>query len=329
MSKTLFCSIIYFKKLMTVYTLLQKIKEKEGYTNEKKRAVTNPGGVKPPVPEPAPKSVPEEDETTISDGRYLLVLRDRANPERIFRYLMDGHSLVLAAVCDGVGGMQEGGYASRSTIQFLNNWFDYTISRNIRGKNQEQLMDYLHEEIEQCIQKQNRLLCEYAQDKGIHTGTTLTLLVIINQRYITAQIGDSRAYCINHELRQLTEDQSLIAREIRAGRLSQAAAKYDKRRNVILQCVGESEKLQIEFGSGNVKGEDVFMLCTDGFVHELEDGEIKKLLDPELLVNRASIKRCITNAVSLVKKRGERDNITVVLIKACRTLEKWDGTGNE
>ena len=71
------------------------------------------------------------------------------------------------------------------------------------------------------------------------------------------------------------------------------------------------------------------MLCTDGFVHELEDGEIKKLLGPELLVNRASIKRCITNAVSLVKKRGERDNITVVLIKACRTLEKWDGTGNE
>lgn len=46
---------------------------------------------------------------------------------------IDGHSLVLAAVCDGVGGMQEGGYASRSTIQFLNNWFDYTISRNIRG----------------------------------------------------------------------------------------------------------------------------------------------------------------------------------------------------
>ena len=50
--------------------------------------------MKPPVPEPAPKSVSEEDETTILDGRYLLVLRDRANPERIFRYPMDGHVIV-------------------------------------------------------------------------------------------------------------------------------------------------------------------------------------------------------------------------------------------
>ncbi|MDE7334288.1 MAG: serine/threonine-protein phosphatase [Lachnospiraceae bacterium] len=229
---------------------------------------------------------------------------------------IDGYSLVLAAVCDGVGGMQEGGYASKSTIQFLNNWFDYTVSKNIRGKNQEQLMKYLHDEIEQCIQKQNRLLYEYAQDKGIRTGTTLTLLVIINESYITAQIGDSRAYRINHELQQLTEDQSVVAREIRAGRLSPREAKYDKRRNIILQCVGASENLQIAFGSGNVGREDVFMLCSDGFVHELEDNEIKKILSPALLVNRSSIKKCIADAVSLVKERGERDNITVVLVKA-------------
>lgn len=242
---------------------------------------------------------------------------------------IDGYSMVLAAVCDGVGGMQEGGYASRSTIQSLNNWFDYTVSRNIRGKKQEQLMDYLHDEIEQCIRKQNRLLYEYARDKGIRTGTTLTLLAIINQEYITAQIGDSRAYRINHELQQLTEDQSVVAREIREGRLSRKEAKYDKRRSIILQCIGASESLQIDFGSGNVSVEDVFMLCSDGFVHELEDEEIKKLLSPEILVNRASIKRRLTDAVSLVKERGERDNITVVLVKACGPLDKWGGAGDE
>ncbi|GFI16443.1 hypothetical protein IMSAGC009_01608 [Lachnospiraceae bacterium] len=63
--------------------------------NQKKKKSSNKSrGVKPPVPEPAPKSVSEEDETTILDGRYLLVLRDRANPERIFRYPMDGHVIV-------------------------------------------------------------------------------------------------------------------------------------------------------------------------------------------------------------------------------------------
>ncbi len=226
------------------------------------------------------------------------------------------HSLILAAVCDGVGGLQEGDYASKSTIQALNHWFDYTISRNVHGKEPEQLMEYLQGEIEQCIQKQNRMIWEYAQEKGIKTGTTLTVLIILNQRYITAQIGDSRAYRIGRELCQLTEDQSVVAREIKAGRLSRSEAKHDKRRNIILQCIGMSEGLQIVYKGGYVEGEDVFFLCSDGFVHELEDHEIKELLKPELLVDQSSIKKCLINAVSLVKVRGERDNITVVLIKA-------------
>lgn len=239
------------------------------------------------------------------------------------------HSLVLAAVCDGVGGWQEGDYASKSTIQFLNNWFDYTVSRNVQGKSQEQLVVYLGREIEQCIQKQNRLIYEYSQDKGIRTGTTLTLLVIIDQNYIIAQIGDSRAYRINHELQQLTEDQSLVAREIKEGRLSRREARYDKRRNIILQCIGISEKLRIAYKSGYVCGEDVFLLCSDGFVHELEDHEIKELLNPVRLENRSSIKKCISDAVSLVKRRGEKDNITVVLVKAYAALNRQGGVDNE
>lgn len=225
------------------------------------------------------------------------------------------YSLILAAVCDGVGGLQEGDYASRSTIQALNNWFDYTVSRIVQGRETDHLMEYLQGEIEQCIQKQNHLICEYAQDKGIKTGTTLTLLVILNQRYITAQIGDSRAYRIRRELCQLTEDQSVVAQEVKSGRLSRREAKHDKRRNMILQCVGMSQDLQIAYKSGSVEREDVFFLCSDGFVHELEDCEIMELLKPELLVDQPSIKKCLINAVSLVKVRGEKDNITVVLIK--------------
>lgn len=227
-----------------------------------------------------------------------------------------GQPLVLAAVCDGVGGLQEGDYASKSTIQFLNNWFDYTLSKKIQGKSQEQLMHYLQEEIEQCIQKQNRLIYEYARGKGIMAGTTLTLLVILGRKYITAQIGDSRAYRISGRLQQLTEDQSVVAQEIKAGRLSKEEAKHDRRRNVILQCIGASGNLQIAYKNGSVDKEDVFFLCSDGFVHELEEDEMEGLLKPVWLVDAASIKRCLVETVSLVKNRGERDNITVVLIKA-------------
>ncbi len=239
-----------------------------------------------------------------------------------------GHSIVLAAVCDGAGGMQEGDYASKSTIQFFNNWFDYTASKNIQGKDQEELIRYFREEIEQCIQKQNHLVYEYAQGKGIRTGTTLTLLLIADRKYITAQVGDSRAYLIGQGLQQLTEDQSVVAREVRAGRLSPKEAKYDKRRNVILQCIGASKNLQVVYESGTVGGGDIFFLCSDGFVHELENDEIEEFLRPELLVDQASVKKCLMDAVSLVRKRGEKDNITIVLVKVYENLWTNEGDGS-
>ncbi|HBA67845.1 MAG TPA: hypothetical protein DCZ40_00580 [Lachnospiraceae bacterium] len=226
------------------------------------------------------------------------------------------HFLVMAAVCDGVGGLQEGDYASKSTVQCLNNWFDYTVSKNIQGKTKEQLIDYMQKEMERCIQEQNRLIYSYAKDKEIRVGTTLTLLFIIDGEYIIAQVGDSRAYCMKDKVLQLTEDQSVVAREVKAGRLSREAARYDKRRNLILQCVGASEFLQIAYKRGSIAQGEIIFLCSDGFIHELGEDEIGELLKPSLLVDRAAIKKRLIDAVSLVKRRGERDNITVVLVKA-------------
>lgn len=49
----------------------------------------------------------------------------------------------------------------------------------------------------------------------------------------------------------------------------------------------------------------------------MENDEIKEFLNPDILVDRATIKKCLVNAVAEVKERGERDNIIVVLIKVC------------
>lgn len=110
---------------------------------------------------------------------------------------------------------------------------------------------------------------------------------------------------MNGELHQLTEDQSLIAQEIKAGRLSPKEAKHDRRRNIILQCVGASKQLRVAYRWGKVVENDVFFLCSDGFVHELEDEEIEAFFRPALLEDQASIKRSLKDAVALVKK-GEK-----------------------
>ena len=196
----------------------------------------------------------------LSDAGILNRINQDACCVRIMR--IDSHTLVLAAVCDGVGGMEDGDYASKSTIQFLNNWFDYTVSREVCGKSQEEILLYLQEEMERCIQKQNGLIFDYAKERGIRAGTTLTLLVIVNREYITA------------------------------------------------------------YQRGTVMENDVFFLCSDGFIHELEDEEIGEFFRPESLTDRTSIKKSLKKAVALVKERGEKDNITVILIRVREDVQE-------
>ncbi len=264
------------------------------------------------------RQIPEDGIRFISEMQTDMGICRKVNQDACCVRMMKtgGHSLLLAAVCDGVGGMQEGDYASKSTIQSLNHWFDYTIGREMQGKDGRQIMDCLHSGIESCVQAQNRMIYEYARENGIQVGTTLTLLLIWDREYITAQVGDSRAYCMDGELRQITEDQSFVAQEVRAGRLSSEAAKHDKRRNIILQCIGGAKSLRVVYQAGRIERDAVFLLCSDGFIHELSDGEIKEWMKPEFFSDRAAMKRRLADAVSMVKARGERDNITAVLVKA-------------
>ncbi len=76
--------------IIAVVFLIFYQKKKKNITSTKKNEIAVP---KKPVIEPV---ILEESEnnTTILDGRYLLVLRDRENPERIFRYPMDQHVIV-------------------------------------------------------------------------------------------------------------------------------------------------------------------------------------------------------------------------------------------
>lgn len=71
-------------------TKKKKDKETEKKTETKKPVLP----VKQTKRETVPEKAQEDDATIFLDGRYLLVLRDRANPERIFRYPMDCHVVV-------------------------------------------------------------------------------------------------------------------------------------------------------------------------------------------------------------------------------------------
>ena len=92
-------------------------------------------------------------------------------------------------------------------------------------------------------------------------------------------------------------------------------AKIDKRRNLLLQCVGASKSVdpQIICGKAERGG---YMICSDGFRHEITEAEMYESLNPVNFINKNAMHSNAKYLIDQVKSRRERDNISVVLIKA-------------
>jgi PPM family protein phosphatase len=170
-------------------------------------------------------------------------------------------------------------------------------------------------ELEKCIKQLNEKILNYGETRKVKLGTTLTALLIVHQKYYIAQIGDSRAYRISDSLNQLTKDQTLVAREVACGNITEEQAKYDPRRNVLLQCVGATKEIEVDFSKGDVLPNTVFMLCSDGFYHQITEEELALDLKPETIKNNQQLKGKVVQLVELVKARKEVDNISVVAAK--------------
>jgi len=200
-------------------------------------------------------------------------------------------------------------------VQFFNNWFDYRLADRIKERSGDALIDLVTQELNKGISEQNRILYEYGCNNGIKLGTTLTLMLFMGRQYLIAQVGDSRAYCVKHKLIQLTDDQSLVEREVREGRLSLEQAAADPRRNIILQCVGGQKSILPVYQRGEIEDMAIYFLCSDGFIHKLREEELEKIMSPRTLSDRNTIRKAMLDGIERVKQRGEKDNITVVVVK--------------
>ena len=128
-------------------------------------------------------------------------------------------------------------------------------------------------------------------------------------------VGDSRIYELTNEFKKLTKDQTFVAREVAMGRMTEEQAKVDPRRSVLLQCVGASSVVQPDFIKGEVKDNAVYLLCSDGFRHQISEEEIMDKLGPDATSSSEELQYGCVYLTELVKNRKETDNISVVVVK--------------
>lgn len=225
---------------------------------------------------------------------------------------MNGEQVVFAVMCDGMGGLEQGEVASATVIKKFENWFLRDFPQLVREGFDEGI---LRQQWESMLEELNEKIKRYGQSKQIRLGTTITSLLLYQGSYYSIHVGDSRAYEIADDLSIITQDQTVVALEIKKGLLTEEQAKTDPRRSILLQCIGASDVVVPDFYVGDVIENAVYMLCSDGFRHEITPDEIYEYFSPYALQTKEDMERSAEYLIELNKNRKERDNITVVLIR--------------
>ena len=241
-------------------------------------------------------------------GDYKAINQDSV----LVRHGMAGDTEVLMAiVCDGMGGLDLGELASAAVIKEFDKWFDESLPYEFENL----AMNIIGAKWALMLKEANVCISDYAKRNELMLGTTFTGILFVGSQYVVAHVGDSRLYLIDDDIAQLTKDHTFIARELRKGTMTLEEAMKDKRRNLLLQCVGASEKIEPEVFMGRVH-EACYMLCSDGLRHKVTEDELHKAFAYEDMTDKKVMSSSCKKIITLNRERKEKDNISVILIKA-------------
>lgn len=205
----------------------------------------------------------------------------------------------LYIVADGVGGAARGERASQYAAKKL--LYEYY-----------QNPDSKPGELRDILVRINRDIHEYAEESERLTrmATTLVAALIINEKLIIANVGDSRAYLIRDgTATQLSRDHSIVGELVRSGELTEAQAQKSKLKNKLSRSLGGEAEVHVDIDPPiPVKPGDRILLCSDGLTRYALQEDIARLTvesSPEEIVNRL---------VDFSNRSGGEDNVTVMMV---------------
>jgi len=215
-------------------------------------------------------------------------------------------------MCDGMGGLSKGEAASASVIRRFDEWFENEFPALCTKPLEDATIRKMWLRI---VSEMNDRIRNYGRRFGSLIGTTVAVLLLTENRYYILNAGDSRVYEISDRVKQITQDHTLVALDVASKKMTEEQARVDPRRNQLYQCVGVAETVQPDFFFGETNGNAVYMLCTDGFRHEITSEEMYEKLSPNVLLDEHIMDAHAEELIELNKARMERDNISVALIR--------------
>lgn len=232
--------------------------------------------------------------------------------------------ILVALVCDGMGGANAGEVASRLACKrFIGKIIPRLREIKESVTDEAELMIKTDRAVyEACEEANSEVYLASKNDERLSgMGTTLTGCMIDGDMLWTFNVGDSRVYHITRDkAEQLTVDHSFVQALVDDGKITPEEAQNHPNRNVILRALGVQSKVECDVSHYNTDG-GYYLVCSDGMSNYFDEKEFIRITSSD-----KSISEKAEDLVAFANSKGGSDNITVVLID---TEKQTDGGNDE
>lgn len=205
-------------------------------------------------------------------------------------------------VADGMGGASAGEYASCKCLEYA--------CRTYFDKSRHALVPAM---LRMAVESANEFIFQESEAKQEYAGmgTTFSGVAILGNWCYVAQVGDSRVYLLrqNKGLRQITQDHSLVAEQVRSGLINKDEAHNHSLKNLITRAVGIKEQVEVDLFAFELELRDTLLICSDGLSNMVSDELLMKHLAGENLEDMGRL------LVQEALDAGGTDNITLIAIR--------------
>jgi serine/threonine protein phosphatase PrpC len=232
------------------------------------------------------------------------------------RFCLDP-ALGLYVVADGMGGHAAGEVASRLAVETIQEWMEKYLSgadaaivgpAAAAGSAEANFLL-------SSIRLANRIIFDSAQDRREYTGMGTTVVAVLapGDRFVLANVGDSRIYRIRRDqIVQVSRDHSFVQQQVDNGMMSPVEAHQSQYRHMITRALGLKESVDVDLAEESAQPGDVLVLCSDGLSDLLDDEEILAAVQNQ----GDDLDRACQALVDRANAKGGDDNITVLVIRA-------------
>ncbi len=219
------------------------------------------------------------------------------------RDVVESHG-VMAVVCDGMGGMENGAEAANlGAVQFMRAYLENN------GNVNNMLVD--------AVYAANReVYAAFAGKDGTVAGTTLVAASILPDGLRFVSVGDSHIYLYRSgKLYQLNRDHNYfmeLMEQVKEGTLTLEEAQQHPERAHLTSFVGIEtlEKVDYNIEPVDLRKGDRVLLCSDGLFKTLSIKEIASAIEN---ADEGEAQDALLSSV-LAKGKRKQDNVTIVML---------------